>query len=151
VLTQAAKVPGIDGRKMSKTYENAIYLRDAPDVIMQKCTRQLASDTARMRKSDPGNPEICTTYTFHKLFSASETAADIAEQCPKAGIGCFDCKKRLAEKLIERIEPLRERIEGNLANTPNLVAVLQNGAERARAVASSTMAEVREVMKMPSF
>jgi tryptophanyl-tRNA synthetase len=151
VLTQAAKVPGIDGRKMSKTYENAIYLRDAPDVIMQKCTRQMASDTARMRKSDPGNPEICTTYTFHKLFSASETAADIAEQCPKAGIGCFDCKKRLAEKIIERIEPLRTRIEGNLADTVNLVAVLQNGAERAKAVAYLTMAEVREVMKMPSF
>ena len=151
VLTQAAKVPGLDGRKMSKTYENAIYLRDAPDVIMQKCTRQMASDTARMRKSDPGNPEICTTYTFHKLFSASETAADIAEQCPKAGIGCFDCKKRLAEKIIERIEPLRARIEDNLANTPNLVAVLQNGAGRAMAVASATMEEVREVMKMPSF
>jgi len=150
-MTHAAKVPGLDGRKMSKTYENAIYLRDAPDAIMQKCTRQMASDTARMRKSDPGNPEICTTFAFHKLFSASETVAEIAEQCPRAGVGCFDCKKRLAEKIIERVEPLRERIEGNLANEANLVAVLQGGAERARAVAKSTMAEVREAMKIPTF
>jgi tryptophanyl-tRNA synthetase len=136
---------------MSKTYENAIYLRDTPDEIMQKCTRQMASDTARMRKTDPGSPEICTTYTFHKLFSASGTAADIAEQCPRAGIGCFDCKKLLAENIIERIEPIRERIEGNLANTANLVDILQNGAERARAVAKTTMAEAREAMKMPCF
>lgn len=151
VLTEAAKVPGLDGRKMSKTYDNGIYLRDTPDQILHKCTRQMASDTARLRKSDPGNPEVCNVYTFHKLFSTPETLAEIDEQCPKAGIGCFDCKKRLAEKVTERVEPLRTRIEGHLADIPNLEAVLQNGAERARMVARTTMTEVRDAMKLLSY
>ena len=151
VLTQAPKVPGIDGRKMSKTYDNGIYLRDTPDQIMHKCTRQMASDTARVRKSDPGDPNVCTAHTFHKLFSPAETVDEIAGQCKNAGIGCFDCKKRLAERLIERVEPLRERIEAHLADTSNLETVLRNGAERARARAKATMAEVREVMRLPIF
>jgi tryptophanyl-tRNA synthetase len=111
----------------------------------------MASDTARVRKSDPGNPDRCTVYTFHKLFCESGVFDDISEQCPKAGIGCFDCKKSLAERLIERVEPIRERIEDNLAHASNLVAILQNGADCARAVASATMGEVREAMKMPTF
>jgi len=151
VLTQAAKVPGLDGRKMSKTYDNGIYLRDTPEQILQKCTRQMASDTARLRKSDPGNPEVCNVYSFHKLFSTQEDLAEITEQCPKAGIGCFDCKKRLAEKVTERVEPLRTRIEGHLANVPHLEAVLQKGAEQARTVACTTMAEVRDAMKLLSY
>ena len=75
VLTQAARVPGLDGRKMSKTYDNGIYLRDTPDVVLQKCTRQMASDTARVRRTDPGNPEVCNTFEFHKLFSDEATCA----------------------------------------------------------------------------
>jgi len=151
VLTKANRVPGLDGRKMSKTYNNGIYLRDTPDQIMHKCTRQMASDTARLRKSDPGNPEACVAFTFHKLFSTGETVDEIAQECPKAGIGCFDCKKRLAEKLIERIEPLRTRIEDLMANTSNLEALLKDGANTARAVAADTMAEVRETMHMTVF
>jgi len=151
VLTQAPKVPGLDGRKMSKTYDNGIYLRDTPDQITHKCTRQMASDTARLRKSDPGNPEVCNVYTFHKLFSLPEKLAEIADQCPKAGIGCFDCKKGLAEKVIERVEPLRMRIESHLADTSTLEAVLQEGATQARTVAQATLAEVRDVMKLPGF
>ncbi|MDR2696995.1 MAG: tryptophan--tRNA ligase [Holophagales bacterium] len=151
VLTQAHRVPGLDGRKMSKTYDNGIYLRDTPDQILHKCTRQMASDTARARRTDPGSPGACTAFTFHKLFSAGETVDEIAQECPKAGIGCFDCKKRLAEKLIERLEPLRTHIEDHLKNTSNLEAILKNGADSARAVAVSTMAEVRETMKTPQF
>jgi tryptophanyl-tRNA synthetase len=146
VLTKAAKVPGLDGRKMSKTYENAIYLRDTPDQVLHKCTRQMASDKARLRKTDPGNPESCTAFAFHKLFSSPETVAEIAEQCPIAGIGCFDCKKRLAEKLTERMEPLRERIEGNISDISKLDAVLQDGAAKARITARATMEEVRAAM-----
>jgi tryptophanyl-tRNA synthetase len=149
VLTQAPKVPGLDGRKMSKTYDNGIYLRDTSDQILYKCTRQMASDTARLRKNDPGSPQVCTAFTFHKLFSAAETVDEIALECPKAGIGCFDCKKRLAERLTERIEPLRTAIEDHLANTSNLEAVLRDGADKARAVATNTMTEVRETMRMP--
>ena len=148
VLTTVPKVPGLDGRKMSKTYDNAIYLRDTPDKIMHKCTRQMASDTARMRKTDPGNPEICTVYTFHKLFSPSADVADIAKACPQAQIGCFDCKKRLAESLIERVEPLRLQIEGHLLDTANLESVLDKGATKARAIAKETMEEVRGAMGM---
>ena len=145
-LTQAPKVPGLDGRKMSKTYDNAIFLRDTPDVVMQKCTRQMASDTARRRKTDPGDPNSCTAFSFHRLFSPQETTLEIAEQCPKAGIGCFDCKKRLAEKIIERMEPLRWHIEERLADADGLLAVLDEGASRARARALVTMEEVRRAM-----
>ena len=109
VLTRAARVPGLDGRKMSKTYDNAVYLRDTPDVVLQKCTRQMASDPARVRRSDPGDPDVCNTYEFHKLFSDQATCEMVNAECRRAGIGCFDCKKKVAEAIIARIEPLRER------------------------------------------
>ncbi len=149
VLTQVPKVPGLDGRKMSKTYDNGIYLRDTPEQILQKCTRQMLSDTARVRKSDPGNPDVCNVFTFHKLFSTPETVNMVACECPKAGIGCFDCKKRLAEAITERVEPLRQKIESNLANPGHLQDVLKDGADRARKVAQATMAQVRSAMKLP--
>lgn len=151
VLTQVPKVPGLDGKKMSKTYDNGIYLRDTPEQILHKCTRQMLSDTARVRKSDPGNPEICNTFTFHKLFSSPETQAEVLDQCPKAGIGCFDCKKKLAEALIARVEPLRQKIEDNLAHPARLDEILREGSARARATAQATMAEVRAAMKLPSL
>ncbi len=149
VLTKAVRVPGLDGRKMSKTYDNGIYLRDTPEQILHKCTREMASDTARVRKSDPGNPEICNVFTFHKLFSSEETIQLVAKECPQAGIGCFDCKKRLAEAITARVEPLRLRIEDNLAHPERLDEVLRVGADRARATAQATMAEVREAMQLP--
>jgi len=149
VLTKAVRVPGLDGRKMSKTYDNGIYLRDTPEQILHKCTREMASDTARVRKSDPGNPEICNVFTFHKLFSSDETVQLVARECPQAGIGCFDCKKRLAEAITARVEPLRLKIEDNLAHPERLDEVLRVGADRARAAAQVTMAEVREAMQLP--
>lgn len=149
VLTKAVRVPGLDGRKMSKTYDNGIYLRDTPEQILHKCTREMASDTARVRKSDPGNPEICNVFTFHKLFSSEETIQLVAKECPQAGIGCFDCKKRLAEAITARVEPLRLKIEDNLAHPERLDEVLRVGADRARAAAQATMAEVREAMQLP--
>ena len=151
VLTHAARVPGLDGRKMSKTYDNGIYLRDTPDVVLQKCTRQMASDTARVRRSDPGNPEVCNTYEFHKLFSDQATCAMVNEECRKAGIGCFDCKKKVAEAIIARIEPLREKIEANLAQPETLKDVLREGSRRARVVAGQTMDDVRAAMKLPQL
>jgi tryptophanyl-tRNA synthetase len=151
VLTKAARVPGLDGRKMSKTYDNGIYLRDTPDVVLQKCTRQMASDTARVRRSDPGNPDVCNTFEFHKLFSDAATCEMVSAECRKAGIGCFDCKKKVAEALIARIEPLRERIEANLAKPEALKDVLREGGERARTVARQTMEEVRSAMKLSAI
>lgn len=149
VLTQVPKVPGLDGRKMSKTYDNGIYLRDTPEQILEKCTRQMASDTARVRKSDPGNPDVCNVYEFHKMFSDAGTCNLVNTECRKAGIGCFDCKKRLAEALIARIEPLRQKIELNLSDPERLEGVLRDGSAKARTVAQQTMDEVRAAMKLP--
>lgn len=149
VLTKAVRVPGLDGRKMSKTYNNGLYLRDTPEQILHKCTREMASDPARVRRTDPGNPEICNVFTFHKLFSDAETVKMVELECPRAGIGCFDCKKKLAEAITARVEPLRVKIEDNLAHPERLDAILRDGADRARVAAQATMAEVREAMKLP--
>ncbi|MBI4912930.1 MAG: tryptophan--tRNA ligase [Acidobacteria bacterium] len=149
VLTKFPKVPGLDGRKMSKTYGNAIHLRDTPDEITHKCTRQMASDTNRIRKSDPGNPDICPVFEFHKLFSPPETVRMVDTECRRAGIGCFDCKKKVADALIGRIEPLRQKIEAHLARPDDLEQVLRDGSARARGVASRTMEDVRAAMKLP--
>ncbi|MDP2876185.1 MAG: tryptophan--tRNA ligase [Holophaga sp.] len=151
VLTQVPKVPGLDGRKMSKTYDNGIYLRDTPDQILHKCTRQMLSDTARVRKLDPGNPDVCNVFTFHKLFSDSDTVKMVQEECPRAGIGCFDCKKKLAEAITARVEPLRQKIEDNLAHPDRLNAILRDGSDRARITAKATMDQVREAMKLPNY
>ncbi len=148
-LTKFPKVPGLDGRKMSKSYENCIYLRDTPEVVLQKCTRQMASDTNRVRKTDPGDPGVCPVFEFHKLFSSPETIALVDTECRRAGIGCFDCKKRVAEALTRRIEPVREQIESHLGHPGDIEAVLRDGSARARAVAAETMADVRDAMKLP--
>ena len=151
VLTPTPKVPGLDGRKMSKSYDNCIFLRDTPEVIVEKCTRQMASDPARVRKTDPGNPDICPVFEFHKLFSTPETLELVNTECRKAGIGCFDCKKRVANAIIERTEPVRQKIEANLADEAGLKDVLMDGSARARKVAAETMVEVREAMKLPAL
>jgi tryptophanyl-tRNA synthetase len=149
VLTPTPKVPGLDGRKMSKSYDNCIYLRDTPETILQKCTRQMASDPARVKRTDPGNPDICPVFEFHKLFSSKETVELVSTECRKAGIGCFDCKKKVAEAITARTEPIRQKIEAHLADPAGLDAILQDGSDRARAVAQATMSEVRAAMKMP--
>ncbi len=151
VLTKTPKVPGLDGKKMSKSYGNCIFLRDTDAVILEKCTRQMASDPARVRKTDPGNPDICPVMDFHKLFSDEATVQMVDTECRRAGIGCFDCKKRVAEAMTRRIAPVREKIEEHLARPADLAAVLRDGSARARAVASETLADVRQAMKMPSL
>lgn len=150
-LTKFPKVPGLDGRKMSKSYENCIYLRDTPEVVLQKCTRQMASDTSRVRKTDPGDPGVCPVFEFHKLFSSAETVALVDTECRRAGIGCFDCKKRLAEAIVARNEPVRQRIEANLARPDDLADILRDGSARARAAAAETMASVRAAMRLPTL
>ena len=149
VLTQTPKVPGLDGRKMSKSYGNCIYLRDTPEQITHKCTREMASDPARVKRTDPGNPDICPVFEFHKLFSTAETVAMVDLECRRAGIGCFDCKKKLAGAIVERVEPVREKIEAHLAEPGRIKAILEDGSARARKVAAATMGEVRAAMKLP--
>ena len=151
VLTKMPKVPGLDGKKMSKSYGNCIYLRDTDQEIMEKCTRQMASDPARVKRTDPGNPDICPVFEFHKLFSDDETVQMVNTECRRAGIGCFDCKKKVAEALIRRLAPVREKIEDNLGHKDHLRDILRDGSARARTVAQATMAEVREAMRLPTL
>lgn len=151
VLTKTPKVPGLDGKKMSKSYSNCIYLRDTDPEILEKCTRQMASDPARVKRTDPGNPDVCPVFEFHKLFSDDETVSMVNTECRRAGIGCFDCKKKVAEAMIRRIAPVREKIEDNLTHKDHLRDVLRTGSAKARLVAQGTMAEVREAMQLPTL
>jgi len=107
ILTEIPKILGIDGRKMSKSYHNAIYLSDPPKVIREK-TLQMFTDKTRLRKTDPGHPDICNVFSFHKLYTLAEKVNQIEEDCKKAIIGCVECKKLLAENLINGLAPLQE-------------------------------------------
>jgi tryptophanyl-tRNA synthetase len=111
----------------------------------------MASDPARVRKTDPGNPDICPVFEFHKLFSEDATIQLVDTECRRAGIGCFDCKKRVAGAIIRRVGPVREQIERHLEHPANLQDVLRDGCARARAVAAETMRDVRAAMQMPAL
>lgn len=140
-LTPAARCPGLDGRKMSKSYGNAIYLRDTMDDIAPK-VKGMFTDPARLRKSDPGDPKVCNLYPYHELLSSEEERAEIFEGCTKATLGCVDCKKIFLRNLAPFLAPLQER---RAQISPALVEeVLAAGNIRARKEAEETMALVRE-------
>jgi tryptophanyl-tRNA synthetase len=151
VLTKTPKVPGLDGRKMSKSYDNCIFLRDTDAQILEKCTRQMMSDPARVKRTDPGDPDVCPVFEFHKLFSDDATVRMVDTECRRAGIGCFDCKKKVAEAITRQVSPVRDRIETHLGRKDELRDVLRDGSARARSVAQSTMVEVRDAMKLPTL
>ena len=145
-LSKASLLPGIDGRKMSKSYGNEISFSADPDELRAR-TRLMVTDPQRVKKNDPGNPEICTVFTFHKLFNATDTL-DIAGNCRNAAIGCVQCKNRLAETMINLLADVRAR-RRVLEEKPGRVwEILAYGAERARKVAAATMEEVRTAMHM---
>lgn len=147
LLTATPRTPGTDGRKMSKSYGNAIFLKDGPDELRQKL-RPMLTDPARKRRSDPGDPSVCPVYDLHKAFSSDETRAWAAAGCRSAGIGCLDCKARLSEHLLERLQEIHAR-RGEYAARPDTVwDVLRAGAQRARATAEATLDEVRAAMKI---
>ncbi len=146
-LTPAAKCPGLDGRKMSKSYNNGIFLRDKMDDIMPK-VKGMFTDPARLRKSDPGNPKVCNLFPYHELLGSADQQAEICEGCTNASLGCVDCKKIFLENLRGFLEPLQSR-RVFLDNNPDLVhEVIENGNAKARAVAEETMTIVREKMGM---
>ena len=151
VLTPTAKVLGLDGRKMSKTYNNCIYLSDEDSAIKEKCTRQMISDPKRVKKTDPGNPDECPVFGYHKIFSSQDDQEEINRGCRAASIGCFDCKMKVAENLIVKIAPVRERVQTSLKNPKSLDDVLRDGNAQARKVAQETMEKVREIVKLPKF
>jgi tryptophanyl-tRNA synthetase len=145
MLTQTPRIPGTDGRKMSKSYGNAITLSESDADIRAK-TKVMMTDPARKRRTDPGNPDVCPVYDWHKLFSPSETLAWSAEGCRTAGIGCIECKTAMADNLIKWIEPIRARREEYAAHPGKVLRILDDGSAKAREVAQKTMGRVREAI-----
>jgi tryptophanyl-tRNA synthetase len=147
MLTEAAKVVGTDGRKMSKSYGNAIEVGEPLESTTKKIMGAV-TDPARKRRQDPGNPEVCGIFYLHRIYSAPETIAWVDTNCRTAGIGCVDCKRKLLERLGPDQERLRERREALLARPKDVEELVQLGTRRAREVAQRTMADVRAAMKL---
>jgi tryptophanyl-tRNA synthetase len=145
--TEVLTLPGTDGRKMSKSYGNAIYLIDPVDVVREK-TRQMITDRTRIRRSDPGHPENCDVCQMHRFFVPLETADQYDADCRAARIGCVDRKRALADSIIERYGEIAERSRRLRQNPDRVRAALKEGTRRARARAEKTMAEVRRAIKM---
>jgi len=145
LLTQTPRVPGTDGRKMSKSYGNFISLSESDESIRAK-SRAMITDPARKRRTDPGNPDVCPVYDWHKLFSPPETLKWSAEGCRSAGIGCIECKMAMADNLIKWIEPVRARREEYAANPAKVLRILDEGSVKAREVAQKTMSRVRDAV-----
>ncbi len=147
LLTSAPRLPGTDGRKMSKSYGNAIFLTDAPEVVSKKLAT-MVTDPARKRRTDPGNPDICPVFDLHKIFSAQGTIDRVNRECRTAEIGCLDCKKLAAGHLNAFLAPIQERRKP-YEQKPELVwEILEKGTGRARQVAQETMAEVRQAVNL---
>ncbi|MCF6218929.1 MAG: tryptophan--tRNA ligase [Gammaproteobacteria bacterium] len=145
LLTAASKMPGLDGQKMSKSYGNTISLRDDIDAIAKK-VRTMPTDTKRVRRNDPGNPEDCPVWQLHEVYSSEETKEWADKGCRSAGIGCVDCKAPIIEAVQAELAPIQERAKG-FEEQPDLVRnILEEGAEAARSVARQTLAEVRQAM-----
>ncbi|QJA05379.1 tryptophan--tRNA ligase [Thermosulfurimonas marina] len=143
---EAAKVPGIDGRKMSKSYGNAIFLNDSEEEVRRKVL-SMVTDTARPRKSDPGDPENrCVAFQLIRLYTPPERLAEIIADCKRALLGCKDCKQELAERVLEALRPIRERRARLESRKGLLEEIMTEGNRRAREVASQTLAEVRETL-----
>ncbi len=147
-LTSAPKLPGTDGRKMSKSYNNAIELSEDEDTIRQKL-KTMMTDPARKRRNDPGNPDVCPVFDFHKVFSPGETREWAAEGCRTAGIGCIECKSALADNLLARIEPVAKKRRELEKHPDDVRDVFEEGAKHAREVAEQTMIDVRSAIKLP--
>lgn len=147
LLTEVKVLPGIDGRKMSKSYDNTIEISDDKKTIRKK-VMQMITDPQRIRRNDPGNPEVCTVYAFHKIFNQEEQLKGIDEECRKAGIGCVDCKKQLADKMIHALNPIIERRQELIKNPSIIEDILHEGKKKAEEVAKKTLNQVREAMNL---
>jgi tryptophanyl-tRNA synthetase len=145
LLTEAARMPGLDGQKMSKSYGNTIYLREDPDSITKKI-RTMQTDPARVRRTDPGEPEKCPVWQFHQIYSDESTRGWVQEGCRSAGIGCIECKQPVIEAVLSEQAEMRERAQPYV-DDPSLVRnIIADGCERARKLAQETMRDVRESM-----
>jgi tryptophanyl-tRNA synthetase len=147
ILTQTPKILGLDRRKMSKSYDNAIYLSDNPDQIQTK-VMQMITDPQRMRRSDPGNPDICNVFEFHNLYTNSEQVRQIDRDCRTAEIGCVECKKIMAENLIEALAPVSEKRRYYESHPDMVEQIMVDGSRKARNIAVETMDQVKNAMKI---
>jgi tryptophanyl-tRNA synthetase len=147
LLTQAPRVPGTDGRKMSKSYSNAVYLTDEPEEIEKKL-KTMMTDPARKRRTDPGDPEKCPVFDLHKIYSDQDTLGWVAQGCATAGIGCIDCKNKFIPKVVEELEKFRQMRQYFAEHPGEVDEVINEGNRKARAFAQETMNLVREAMKI---
>lgn len=147
LLTHNPRLPGTDGRKMSKSYNNAIFLSDPPEVVDKKLATMI-TDPARKRRTDPGNPDICPVFDLHKVYSDQAVIDRVNRECRTAEIGCLDCKKLVSNRINERLAPIQERRKRYEEHSQLVWDVLQEGTEQARKVAQATMAEVRAAVKL---
>ena len=145
LLTKVAKMPGLDGQKMSKSYGNTIFLREEPDSVEKKI-RTMQTDPARIRRNDPGDPDKCPVYNLHQIYSGEDTRNWVREGCTSAGIGCLDCKKPLISAVLEEQRPIRERARDYEENPDLVRSIIAEGCEEARARARDTLDDVRLAM-----
>jgi tryptophanyl-tRNA synthetase len=147
LMTEYPKLPGTDGRKMSKSYNNCIYLSDSPEEITKK-VMQMVTDPARIRRQDPGNPDVCPLFTLNRIFAPKEWCDYVNVECRRAGIGCVDDKKELLKHLLAYLKPIQERRKELAAKPERVSAIIREGSKQARIIATQTLAEVTEAMKL---
>ncbi|MFN7723782.1 MAG: tryptophan--tRNA ligase [Rubrivivax sp.] len=145
LLTETAKLPGLDGAKMSKSYGNTVLMRDDPDTVAKKI-RGMTTDPARARRTDPGDPAKCPVWNFHVVYSDEATQQWVQTGCKSAGIGCLECKQPVVDAIVKEQQPWRERAAAFTANPKQVHWIVEMGTERARTVARQTMKDVREAM-----
>lgn len=147
LMTEYPKLPGTDGRKMSKSYNNCLYLADSPEEITKK-VMQMVTDPARVRRQDPGNPDVCPLFALDRIFAPKEWCGYVDIECRRAGIGCVDDKKELLKYLLAYLKPMQERRKELSARPEKVLEIIREGSRRARMVAARTLAEVNEAMKL---
>jgi tryptophanyl-tRNA synthetase len=147
LLTETPKILGTDRRKMSKSYGNAVYLSDSPDVTVQT-VQKMITDPLKIKKHDPGRPEICNVFTYHTIFSGKDEIEQVDRDCRSGALGCVDCKAWMAKNLNAYLEPIRKKRSELVKLPKELDKILSEGSARARAVAQKTLNEVKEAMKI---
>jgi tryptophanyl-tRNA synthetase len=147
LMTEYPKLPGTDGRKMSKSYNNTLNLSDSPEDITKK-VMQMVTDPARVRRQDPGNPDVCPLFTLDRIFAPKAWCDHVNVECRRAGIGCVDDKKELLKHLLAYLKPIQDKRKELSAKPGRVEEIIEEGSRKARAVAQKTLAEVTEAMKL---